>query len=109
MGRWTMTRNSLCLALALGLTAPNAHAAEPAPSSPSTPIPSARYTLKQARIDATETSTSRYTINARFAPVESAGELREVATFSLIGRFAKGGSSCSIDGTIFRNGFEGNP
>lgn len=103
-----MIRMSVCLALVV-LTAPNAHAAEPAPSSTSTPSPSTRYTLKQARIDATDTPTSRYSVNARFAPVESAGELREGATFSLIGRFAKAGSGCSIDGTIFRNGFEGNP
>ena len=98
-----MIRISFCLALGLALATQHAHAAEPA----RTPTPTSRYTLKQARVDAAATPTSRYTVNARFAPIESAGELREGATFSLIGRFGKAGSSCGTDGTIFRNGFEG--
>lgn len=94
------------LALVIFLLAPApAPAADPATdASPSTP----RFALKASSIDATPQPSGRYTLRARFAPTESAGELREGANLTLIGRFAKGGVDCGTGGVIFSNGFEGN-
>ena len=66
----------------------------------------AKFTLKSApRIEAAPQASARYTVNARFAREESAGELREGGGFALIGRFAKVGQSCDFT-QIFRDGFE---
>jgi hypothetical protein len=67
-----------------------------------------RFTLKSSSTDAAPQQSGRYSLRARFAPAESAGELREGGNFSLIGRFAKGSVSCGPGGVIFSNGFEGN-
>lgn len=65
-----------------------------------------RLALKQApRIESALQQSGRYTLTARFAREESAGELREGGDFALIGRFAKTGLSCDA-GAIFSNGFE---
>ena len=83
------------LTLLLGGGVPNACAEPP------------RYALKQpAQIEAAPLQMGRYTLNARFAREESAGELREGGRYGLIGRLAKGGQSCDA-GQIFENGFEG--
>jgi hypothetical protein len=55
---------------------------------------------------ASASTSGRYTLRARLAPEASAGELREGANFTLIGRFAKGAVICSAGDAIFRNGFE---
>ena len=112
MRRLVRLRPMARCALVLFLLAPTlALAAEPAmradtgtgARTASTP----RFTVKASSTEAAPQRSSRYTLRARFAPVESAGELREGANFSLIGRFAKGGVSCGIGGVIFSNGFEG--
>lgn len=89
-----------CILLTVALPARSADGAQTA---------SAHLALKTPPvIEAAPQHGDRYTLRARFAPVESAGELREGANFSLIGRFAKGGVSCGTGGVIFSNGFEGN-
>jgi hypothetical protein len=67
-----------------------------------------RFRLAASSTEAAPQSSGRYSLRARFAPAESAGELREGGHFTLIGRLAKGNVSCSAGGTIFANGFEGN-
>ena len=68
----------------------------------------ARLTLKHApAIEPAPLQSGRYTLKARLAREESAGELREGGGFALIGRFAKTGASCDFS-AIFSNGFEGN-
>ena len=94
------TASWACIFLAAASPARSANEALPAP---------AHLTLKTAPvIEVAPQQSARYTLRARFAPAESAGELREGAHFTLIGRFAKGGVSCGIGGVIFSNGFEGN-
>ena len=97
-----MNRLSILAALwLLGATLPCA--AEEASASSS----ASRYSLRQVRAEASTVSDSgRYSVRARFAPAENAGELREGEHYTLIGRFAKAGSGCSAEGTIFRDGFE---
>ena len=91
------------LAPLLLLTAP-AWAADQAAPEPGRP----RLTLKHApQIEAAPLQSPRFTLTARFAREESAGELREGGGFALIGRFAKTGASCDFS-AIFSNGFEGN-
>jgi hypothetical protein len=92
--------------LMLGLTAAAGSAAEaPSPSAADAP---ARLSLKHVpRIEAAPQQGGRYSLKARFAREESAGELREGGDFVLIGRFAKTGVSCDFT-EIFSNGFEGN-
>lgn len=68
----------------------------------------ARLSLREARIERAGEQAGRYTVRARFAPQESAGELREGEGFALIGRLAKAGAAACGTGTVFRNGFEGN-
>lgn len=69
-------------------------------------IESPKLTLKSTpRIEPAAQTSARYTLNARFAREESAGELREGGGFALIGRFAKVGQSCDFT-QIFRDGFE---
>jgi hypothetical protein len=63
-----------------------------------------RFTLASSSTEAAPQSSARYTLRARFDAPASAGELREGEHFTLIGRLAKGGLSCS--GAIFSNGFE---
>jgi hypothetical protein len=65
----------------------------------------AGFTLSKGRFERTGERAGRYTLRARLAPVESAGELRESGSFALIGRFAKAGASCDGD-RIFSDGFE---
>jgi hypothetical protein len=66
-----------------------------------------RYTLKQTRVEAAPPRSGRYTLRARLAPAESAGELRDGGDFTLIGRFAKAAANCGIGGAaIFRDGFD---
>jgi len=77
-------------------------AAEPATSGAKP-----RFTLKSSSTEAAPQQSGRYALRARFAPVESAGELREGKNFTLIGRFAKGTVSCDFT-AIFSNSFEGN-
>ena len=97
------------LTLALLLLAPTlAHAAESAARAEANATSTPRFTLTASSTEAAPQQSGRYTLRARFAPVESAGELREGANFSLIGRFAKGGVNCGTGGVIFSNGFEGN-
>lgn len=100
--RWMDAGSVRITAIAMCLLVPMfAFAADPATST--TP----RFTLKSSSTEAAPRQSGRYALRARFAPIESAGELREGKNFTLIGRFAKGGASC--DGTtIFSNGFEGN-
>lgn len=61
--------------------------------------------LKPSSIEPRQ-SSGRYTMHARFAEEEKAGELREGGDFVLIGRIAKGGVACNPTDSIFRNGFE---
>lgn len=68
--------------------------------------PSSRLRLVSSTTQAAPQQSGRYSLRARFAPAESAGELREGGDFTLIGRFAKGAVICSSDGAVFRNGFE---
>ena len=67
-----------------------------------------RFTLKSSTLAAAPLQAGRYSLRARFAPAESAGELREGNNYTLIGRLAKGGVNCGIGGPIFSDGFEGN-
>jgi hypothetical protein len=90
-----------CVALLVALAALNARAA----GIPAADIGPPRFTLKQAQLEAAPPRSSRYQIRARFSAVDSAGDLHEGANFVLIGRFAKGGASCSAF-TLFSNGFE---
>ncbi len=98
--------------LALLLLAPTlALAAEPATTVEvihSASIAAPRFTLKSSTTETAAQQSSRYSVRARFAPVESGGELREGDQFTLIGRFAKAGVGCGTGGVIFSNGFEGN-
>ena len=100
----SIARLGTCASLALGLCvcAPIAIAAEPTPNAEVSA--SSRYRLTSSSSEPTRTS-DRYTLRARFAPLESAGELREGSGFTLIGRFAKAGASCDAN-TLFKNGFE---
>ena len=76
-------------------------------AEPATSAAKPRFTLKSSSTEAAPQQSGRYRLRARFAPVESTGELRESENFTLIGRFAKGGASCDFT-AIFSNGFEGN-
>jgi hypothetical protein len=67
-----------------------------------------RYRLRAVQIEPVP-PPSRYTVEGRWAPLASPGELRESPKFTLIGHFAKAGGVCTNDGTIFRNGFEDSP
>ncbi len=67
-----------------------------------------RLSLRNVSVEPAPQRSSRYRLQARFAPQASAGELREGGSFSLIGRFAKASVSCTIDSSIFKNGFEGS-
>ena len=100
------------LALATLLLGPAlGFAAEPAVSAHATTDVrdgAPRFTLKSSSTDAAPQQSGRYTLRARFAPEERAGELREGSNFSLIGRFAKGSFNCGPGGVIFSSGFEGN-
>lgn len=104
---WPQNRLHRAACLPLLLAPMFALAAEPAPTA-ETNAAAPRFTLKSSSTDVAPQQSGRYTLRARFAPVESAGELREGGNFSLIGRFAKGSVSCGIGGVIFSNGFEGN-
>lgn len=97
-----------CLVLAMFLCTP-ALAAEPASSAGAAPetIATPRFTLKASSTESAAQQSGRYSLRARFAPAESAGELREGGGLALIGRFAKAGVSCDSN-TLFSNGFEGN-
>ena len=66
-----------------------------------------RYRLTSSTTEADAQQSSRYTLRARFAPAESAGDLREGGGLALIGRFAKAGASCDAN-AVFFNGFEGS-
>lgn len=57
------------------------------------------------RIEPAPQRSGRYTMTARFAREESAGELREGERFVLIGRLAKGNASCDFS-ALFADGFE---
>jgi hypothetical protein len=76
-------------------------------AAPDIPPPAARFALRQAQLEVQPQRHGRFRIDARFAPVASAGELRDGAGFTLIGRIAKAGVGCDIN-ALFRNGFEGN-
>ena len=95
----------LLLAPVLVFAAGPAASAEPATAAS---VATPRFTLKSSSTEAAPQQSGRYSLRARFAPVENAGELREGDHFTLIGSFAKGGVSCGIGGVIFSNGFEGN-
>lgn len=99
-----MTRHLIaCLLTSLALPAWSADS-----TNAETTAPRSNLTLKTAAvIEAAPQQGGRFTMRARFAPAESAGELREGANFTLIGRFAKGGMSCDFT-AIFSDGFEGN-
>ena len=90
----------MSILVALTLFAPLAAAAESAAQTP----PS-RYSVEQARIE-TQQRSEHFSARGRIAPVESAGELREGQTFTLIGRLAKAGSGCPSGDQIFKHGFE---
>lgn len=95
--------------LALLLLVPMfALAAEPATATEASTAAS-RFKLKSSSTEAAPQQSNRFTLRARFTPVASAGELREGEDFTLISRFAKTGVSCGTGGSIFTNGFEGNP
>ena len=98
--------------LALLLLAPTlTRAGEPATSAEATAAASAatpRFTLKSSSTEAAPQQSGRYSLRARFAPVASAGELREGENFTLIGRFAKTVVGCGTGGLPFSDGFEGN-
>lgn len=93
---------SASLALGLWVSASTAIAAEPTPSVEANAA--SRYRLTSSTSELTQ-SSDRYTVRARFAPLESSGELREGGGFTLIGRFAKASASCDAN-TLFKNGFE---
>jgi hypothetical protein len=76
-------------------------------AEPATGAAKQRFTLKSSSSDVAPQHSGSYSMRARFAPAESAGELREGKHFTLIGRFAKGGMNCDAS-TIFSNGFEGS-
>lgn len=98
-----------CLTLLL-LVPALAFAAEPATSTEATTAASPttnRFTLKSSGTEVAPLQSGRYSLRARFAPAESAGELREGDRFTVIGRFAKGTVNCDFN-AIFSNGFEGN-
>jgi hypothetical protein len=80
-------------------------AADPVSSAEAASPPS-RLLLVSSTTQAAPQQSGRYSLRARFAPAESAGELREGGDFTLIGRFAKGAVICSSTDAIFRNGFE---
>ncbi|MCI1711175.1 MAG: hypothetical protein LKM32_01040 [Chiayiivirga sp.] len=97
---------SLACGLMLALAAGSSLAAEP--PAPAIATSTSRFALKHPpRIEPTPQQAGRYTLKARFAREESAGELREGERFTLIGRLVKGGASCDAN-TLFSNGFEGN-
>ena len=101
-----LLRRAVCLALLL-LVPTLAFAAEGATETTTAASPTtSRFTLKSSSTEAAPQTSGRYTLRARFAPVESAGELRERKKFTLIGRFGKGGTSCDST-ALFLNGFEG--
>lgn len=101
--RWMDAGSVQITAIAMCLLAPMfAFAAEPATSAAKP-----RFMLKSSSTEAAPQQSGRYALRARFAPVESAGELREGENFTLIGRFAKGTVSCDFT-AIFSNSFEGN-
>lgn len=101
--------HAVCLALLL-LVPMYALAFEPATAAelitPSD-VAKSRFTLKSSSTEVVPQQSGRYALRARFAPVESAGELREGDHFTVIGRFAKGTVNCDFN-AIFSNGFEGN-
>ena len=100
-------RHAVCLALLL-LVPTLALAAEGATETTTAASPTtSRFTLKSSSAESAPLQSGRYSLRARFAPAESAGELREGDHFTLIGRLAKGTVNCDFN-AIFSNGFEGN-
>lgn len=95
-----MNRLMLCLAVLAALASPRASA-----TPPNDPADLPRYTLKQGSAEPAPLRSSRYSIRARFAATDRAGDLHEGANFTLLGKFAKGGESCSAS-ALFSNGFE---
>lgn len=64
--------------------------------------------LKSApRIETTPQQGGQYTLKARNAREEKAGELRQGNPFALIGRVGLLGENCDFS-ALFSNGFEGN-
>ncbi len=94
--------NCIRMSCALALLWSGALAAEV--GAESAPVTS-RYSLRQVTAEPAPLRSSRYAVRARFAAAESAGDLREGANFTLIGKFAKGGASCSAF-ALFSDGFE---
>ncbi len=99
-------QHAACLALLL-LPPTLSGAAESAKATEANTATS-RFKLKSSGTETAPQQSGRYTLRARFALAESAGELREGANFTLIGRFAKAGLNCATSGNLFANGFEGN-
>ena len=66
-----------------------------------------RFALRQAALDREPAAGPRFRVQARLAPAERAGELREGERFVLLGRLAKAAAACGGD-PLFRNGFEGS-
>lgn len=98
-----MRRVALATALLLIAAAPVAAAQSRTQQAAQRP----ELRLAAQQVEPAAQSAGRFRLRARFAPAESAGELREAKDLHLIGRFAKAGASCDAS-FVFRNGFEGN-
>ena len=94
--------NLLVLALA---AAPAQDTALPQASSTTAPQ-GAGLRLTSSGLAPAPQGDGRFRVQARLAPVETEGELRESPRFSALGRWAKAGVACGLDKDIFRNGFE---
>lgn len=94
-----MTRLSCCLLLLAALSAF---------ASGDIDADAPRFTARvPATIEAGAQHAGRFTLKARFAALETGGELRESGRFSVIGRIAaKGALTCGAP-DIFADGFEG--
>lgn len=93
---------SLSLVFTLMIIAPPSCSADAAQGAPS-----GLRLRSEPVIEAAPQRGQRFSVRARFAPVPSAGELREGPNFTLIGRLAKGAASCDFS-AVFSDGFEGN-
>ena len=100
-------RSHLALSVVLLMLALAAMSATPAETRAEASATVPRFTLKSSSTEVAPQQSGHYSLRARFAPAESAGELREGDHFTVIGRFAKGTVNCDFN-AIFSNGFEGN-
>lgn len=71
------------------------------------PPPSTLSLKSSPRIEAAPQHGGRFTLKARIAREEKAGELRQGDQFTLIGRIGLLGESCDFS-VLFSNGFEGS-